>query len=157
MERAEGWGHGNIDAALRDRQGLGFDWMGQWALHKWFLLASVTTVFLLACHAFFFPYRLSLLVSQPTVDHPSMTVSNAHAHLDSVPHGTYSSDYRFSPPHLAHIRLFTASARFTCRYNWDTSQLSPLSGGIRAFAFSLIRLRRLYHLQEGELFSWCKD
>ena len=33
----------------------------------------------------FSPYRLSLLVSQPTVDHPSMTVSDAHAHLDSVP------------------------------------------------------------------------
>ena len=41
------WSQGNIEAALRDSQGLGIDRVGQWTLHKWCLLASVTTVFLL--------------------------------------------------------------------------------------------------------------
>lgn len=36
-----------MEAALRDSQGLGTDRVGQWTLHKWCLLASVTTVFLL--------------------------------------------------------------------------------------------------------------
>jgi hypothetical protein len=47
LEGAGGLSHGNMEAALRDSQGLGIDWMGQWTLHKWCLLASVTTVFLL--------------------------------------------------------------------------------------------------------------
>ncbi|KAN0130239.1 hypothetical protein V8E53_011996 [Lactarius tabidus] len=42
-----GWSQGNMEAALRDSQGLGVDRVGQWTLHKWCLLASVTTVFLL--------------------------------------------------------------------------------------------------------------
>jgi hypothetical protein len=42
-----GWSQGNMAAALRDSQGLGVDRVGQWTLHKWCLLASVTTVFLL--------------------------------------------------------------------------------------------------------------
>jgi hypothetical protein len=42
-----GWSQGNMEAALRDSQGLGIDRVGRWTLHKWCLLASVTTVFLL--------------------------------------------------------------------------------------------------------------
>ena len=41
------WSQGNMEAALRDSQGLGVEKVGQWTLHKWCLLASVTTVFLL--------------------------------------------------------------------------------------------------------------
>ncbi|KAH9971449.1 hypothetical protein BJV74DRAFT_783673 [Russula compacta] len=37
----------NIEAMLRENQGLGINWVGQWTPHKWSLLASVTTVFLL--------------------------------------------------------------------------------------------------------------
>jgi hypothetical protein len=44
---AGGWSQGHIEAALRDSRGLGVNWVGQWTLHKWCLLASVTTVFLL--------------------------------------------------------------------------------------------------------------
>ena len=42
-----GWSEGNMEAALRDSQGLGIDRVGRWTLHKWCLLSSVTTVFLL--------------------------------------------------------------------------------------------------------------
>ena len=41
------WRQDNMEAALRDSQGLGIDRVGQWTLHKWCLLASVTTVFFL--------------------------------------------------------------------------------------------------------------
>ena len=41
------WNQGNMEAALRESQGLGIDRVGQWTPHKWCLLASVTTVFLL--------------------------------------------------------------------------------------------------------------
>ena len=37
----------NIEAILQESQGLGVNWIGQWTPHKWSLLASVTTVFLL--------------------------------------------------------------------------------------------------------------
>ena len=37
----------NMEAILRVSRGLGINWVGQWTLHKWYLLASVTTVFLL--------------------------------------------------------------------------------------------------------------
>ena len=47
LRGAVGWSQGHIEAALRDSQGLGVEWVGQWTLHKWCLLASVTTVFLL--------------------------------------------------------------------------------------------------------------
>ncbi|KAH9014969.1 hypothetical protein EDB84DRAFT_1443619 [Lactarius hengduanensis] len=46
-KRAEGWSQGNMEAALRDSQGLGINRVGQWTPHKWCLLASVITVFLL--------------------------------------------------------------------------------------------------------------
>jgi hypothetical protein len=41
------WSQDNMEAILRDSRGLGINWVGQWTLHKWCLLASVTTVFLL--------------------------------------------------------------------------------------------------------------
>jgi hypothetical protein len=41
------WGQDNMEAILRDSRGLGINWAGQWTLHKWCLLAGVTTVFLL--------------------------------------------------------------------------------------------------------------
>ncbi|KAH9073504.1 hypothetical protein EDB83DRAFT_2357867 [Lactarius deliciosus] len=47
LKRAEGWSQGNMEAALRDSQGLGINRVGQWTPHKWCLLASVVTVFLL--------------------------------------------------------------------------------------------------------------
>jgi hypothetical protein len=47
LKRVGGWNQGNMEATLRDSQGLGIDRVGQWTLHKWCLLASVTTVFLL--------------------------------------------------------------------------------------------------------------
>ena len=47
LKRVGGWSQGNMEATLRDSQGLGIDRVGQWTPHKWCLLASVTTVFLL--------------------------------------------------------------------------------------------------------------
>ena len=44
---AGGWSQDHMEAVLRDSRGLGVNWVGQWTLHKWCLLASVTTVFLL--------------------------------------------------------------------------------------------------------------
>jgi hypothetical protein len=42
-----GDGSCHMETVLRESRGLGVDWVGQWTLHKWCLLASVTTVFLL--------------------------------------------------------------------------------------------------------------
>ena len=47
LRGAGGWSQGHMEAVLRDSRGLGVNWVGQWTLHKWCLLASVTTVFLL--------------------------------------------------------------------------------------------------------------
>ena len=47
LKGAGGWSQDNMEAILRDSRGLGINWVGQWTLHKWCLLASVTTVFLL--------------------------------------------------------------------------------------------------------------
>ena len=47
LKRVGVWSQGNMEATLRDSQGLGIDRVGQWTPHKWCLLASVTTVFLL--------------------------------------------------------------------------------------------------------------
>ena len=43
-----GWSQGNTEAVLHEKnRGLGINVVGQWTLHKWCLIASVTTVFLL--------------------------------------------------------------------------------------------------------------
>ncbi len=47
LRGAGGWSQSHMEAILRDSRGLGVNWVGQWTLHKWFLLASVTIVFLL--------------------------------------------------------------------------------------------------------------
>ena len=47
LKGAGGWRQDSMEAILRDSRGLGVNWVGQWTLHKWCLLASVTTVFLL--------------------------------------------------------------------------------------------------------------
>ena len=47
LRGAGDWSQGHMEAVLRDSRGLGVNWVGQWTLHKWCLLASVTTVFLL--------------------------------------------------------------------------------------------------------------
>ncbi len=47
LKGAGGWSQDSMEAILRDSRGLGVNWVGQWTLHKWCLLASVTTVFLL--------------------------------------------------------------------------------------------------------------
>ena len=44
---AGGWGQGNMEVILHESRGLGINRVGQWTLHKWCLIASVTTVFLL--------------------------------------------------------------------------------------------------------------
>jgi hypothetical protein len=44
---AGGWSQSHMEAILRESRGLGINWVGQWTLHKWCLLASVTIVFLL--------------------------------------------------------------------------------------------------------------
>jgi len=47
LKGAGGWSQGNIEAILHESRGLGINGVGQWTWHKWCLLASVTTVFLL--------------------------------------------------------------------------------------------------------------
>jgi hypothetical protein len=47
LKGAGHWSQDNMEAILRDSRGLGINWVGQWTLQKWCLLASVTTVFLL--------------------------------------------------------------------------------------------------------------
>ncbi|KAI9442930.1 hypothetical protein H4582DRAFT_2126202 [Lactarius indigo] len=47
LKRVGGWSQADMETALRDSQGLGIDRVGQWTPHKWCLLASVITVFLL--------------------------------------------------------------------------------------------------------------
>ena len=47
LRGAGDWNQAHMEAVLRDSRGLGVNWVGQWTLHKWCLLASVTTVFLL--------------------------------------------------------------------------------------------------------------
>ena len=79
--------------------------------------------------------------------------------FNSLPRGTYSPHYGFSRSRLAHIQLFSTSARFDGGSHWDALELSPHSRRLRAPSlpiFSFLRLCRLSHLQEGELFSRCK-
>ena len=47
LKGAGGWSQGNMEDILHESQGLGINGVGQWTLHKWCLIASVTTVFLL--------------------------------------------------------------------------------------------------------------
>ena len=47
LRGAGGWSQGHMEAILQDSRGLGINWIGQWTIHKWCLLASVTIVFLL--------------------------------------------------------------------------------------------------------------
>jgi hypothetical protein len=54
LRGAGGWSQGHMEDVLQDSRGLGVNWVGQWTLHKWCLLASVTTVFIfgLTCLVF---------------------------------------------------------------------------------------------------------
>ncbi|KAF8268401.1 hypothetical protein EI94DRAFT_1727831 [Lactarius quietus] len=100
------WSQGNMEAALRDSQGLGVDRVGQWTLHKWCLLASVTTVFLLGLTFLVFSILTWFAVS--------------HILPGSLPRGTSYPYHRFPSSHLDYIQLFLAFARFAC---WVTGTL----------------------------------
>jgi hypothetical protein len=52
LKGAGGWSQDDMEAILRDSRGLGTNWVGQWTMQKWCLLASVTTVFLLGLSSF---------------------------------------------------------------------------------------------------------
>jgi len=47
LRGAGGWSQDSMEAILHESRGLGINGVGQWTSHKWWLLASVTTVFLL--------------------------------------------------------------------------------------------------------------
>jgi hypothetical protein len=56
--RGAGWSQSHMEAVLRDGQGLAVNWVGQWTLHKWCLLASVTTIFLLGLSCLVFSFLI---------------------------------------------------------------------------------------------------
>jgi hypothetical protein len=159
LRGAGGWSQGHMEAILRDSRGLGINWVGQWTFHKWCLLASVTIVFLLGLTSLVF----SLLTWFAGKFNPP-TVYRSPAYLifsqfDSLPRSTYSPHYRLPRSRLAHIQLFSTFARFDGGNHRDAPQLSPHSRGLRAPSHPILpflRLRRLSHLQESELFSRCK-
>jgi len=70
-----GWSQADMEAVFRDSRGLGLHLVGQWTLHKWFLLASVTTVFLLGftCLVFslltWFSGKFAISVCSGTASH----------------------------------------------------------------------------------------
>ncbi|KAF8460466.1 hypothetical protein DFH94DRAFT_633952 [Russula ochroleuca] len=65
-----------MEAALRDSRGLGVNWVGQWTLHKWCLLASVTTVFLLGLTCLVFSL-LTWFAAYPTA--PVLLITDSPA------------------------------------------------------------------------------
>lgn len=91
-----------MEAILRDSQGLGINWVGQWTFHKWCLLASVAIVFLLGLTGLVF----SLLTwfagkfNPPTVHRlPSAYLSK----FDSLPCSAYSPRHGLTRSCLTHV------------------------------------------------------
>ena len=155
LKRVGGWSQGNMEAALRDSQGLGVDRVGQWTLHKWCLLASVTTVFLLGLTFLVFSI-LTWFTGKSAIT--PLTVPTFRRH--SLPRGASGPYHRFPSSYFDHIQLFVAVACFARRGDWDTSQLSSDSGGLCASALSfvyLFRLGGLRDIQKGNLLSRCQS
>jgi hypothetical protein len=157
LRGAGSWSHGHMEAILRDSRGLGINWVGQWTFHKWCLLASVTVVFILGLTCLTF----SLLTWFAGESNHLHCVSHAISpQFDSLPRCAYSPHYGFSRSRLAHIQLFSTSARFDGGNHWDTPELSPHPRRLRAPSLPILPFVcfcRLSHLQEGELFSRCKS
>jgi len=158
LRGAGGWSQGHMEAVLRDSRGLGINWVGQWTLHKWCLLASVTIVFLLGLTCLVFSL-LTWFAGKST----TYTLFGAFLispQFDSFPRSAYSPHYGSSRSRLAHIQLFSPFARFDGGNHWDTLELSPHSRGLRAPSLPIVhflRLCRLSYLQESELFPRCKS
>ncbi len=98
-----GWSQSHMEAILRESRGLGINWVGQWTLHKWCLLASVTIVFLLGLTCLVFSL-LTWFAGKSTIQSVvPVRASLISPRLDSLPRGAYSPHYGFSRSRLAHI------------------------------------------------------
>ena len=83
LRGAGGWSRGQMEAVLRDSRGLGVNWVGQWTLHKWYLLASVTTVFLLGLTCLVFSL-LTWFAGESTIQSACMRGLYSFSYLNST-------------------------------------------------------------------------